>query len=86
MTCAILRHHSTSLSRAAQKGRRKPDAVIGRYLADTVAAVPYLSQEELGQLCTDTSQDMLLLLYLSSLVRAQLALADKLGTSALPLL
>lgn len=69
-----------------QKGKRKADAVIGRYLADTIAAVPHLSKPELAQLCADTSQDMMLLLYLSSLVRTQLALADKLGTAALPLL
>lgn len=69
-----------------QNGRRKPDAVIGRFLADSVSAVPHLSREELGQLCADNSQDMLLLLYLSSLVKTQLALADKLGTASLPLL
>ncbi|KAK9805898.1 hypothetical protein WJX73_002723 [Symbiochloris irregularis] len=67
-------------------GRRKGDAYIGRYLADTVAAVPQLTPQVLSQVCADTSQDMVLLMYLSSLVRTQLALADKLGTASLPLL
>ena len=69
-----------------QKGRRKPDPALGRFLADTVAGVPQLTPDELSQLSADSSQDLLLLMYLSSLTRTQLALADKLGTASLPLL
>ncbi len=73
-------------SSAVQAGRRKGDLSIGRYIADTVAAVPYISKEEFEQLYQDNTQDALLVMYLSSLVRAHVALADRLGTAALPLL
>lgn len=39
-----------------QEGRRKGDRNIGRYLADTVDAVPQLGQEELEKLCRDNTQ------------------------------
>ncbi|KAK9820279.1 hypothetical protein WJX72_008550 [[Myrmecia] bisecta] len=68
------------------KGRRKADLAIGRYLADTVAAVPFISKEEFEQLFNDSAQDVMLIMYLSNLVQAQIALADKLGTAALPIL
>ena len=136
-----------------QEGRRKGDRNIGRYLADTVDAVPRLGQEELEKLCRENTQvlascnpiamivngklcvlpphccsqpatlhswlkpgccragdaavalmrrhhnvsalthhsiwcavqDVLLVMYLANLVRTHVALADKLGTQALPL-
>jgi translation initiation factor 3 subunit F len=81
----------SSISQAHQyvddvvEGRRKGDRNIGRYLADTVDAVPQLGQEELEKLCRDNTQDVLLVMYLANLVRTHVALADKLGTQALPL-
>lgn len=68
-----------------QEGRQKPDRNIGRYLADTVDAVPQLDREELEKLFHDNVQDVLLVMYLANLVRTHIALADKLGTQALPL-
>lgn len=61
------------------------DRHVGRYLADTVDAVPQLGQEELEKLCHENTQDVLLVMYLANLVRTHVALADKLGTQALPL-
>lgn len=69
-----------------QNGKRKGDLAVGRYLADTCAAVPYVRKEDLEQLVQDNTQDALLVMYLANLVRAHVALADKLGTAALPLL
>ena len=43
-----------------QEGRRKGDRNIGRYLADTVDAVPQLGQEELEKLCRENTQVQLL--------------------------
>ena len=60
--------------------------MTGRFLADTVTSVPHISSEELERLVADNAQDALLILYLANLVRTQLALADRLGTAALPLL
>ena len=64
----------------------KPDPALGRVLADTVMSVPRIPPEELEQLVADNAQDALLIMYLANLVRTQLALADRLGTAALPLL
>jgi Maintenance of mitochondrial structure and function len=69
-----------------QAGKQKADINIGRYISDTLAAVPYISKEEFEQLYQDSTQDALLVMYLSSLVRAHVALADRLGTASLPLL
>jgi len=67
---------------AVLDGRIAPDNTIGRYLADTVAAVPKFSQDVFDRLFNDSVQDQLLLLYLANLTRAQLAIAEKLNTAA----
>jgi translation initiation factor 3 subunit F len=69
-----------------QAGRRKGDAAIGRYLADTLAVVPRLEPAEFERLFNEGMQDDLLLSYFAHLVRSQVALAERLGTNALPLL
>lgn len=69
-----------------QSGKQKGDINVGRYLADTCAAVPYIRKEDFEQLLQDNTQDALLVMYLSNLVKAHVALADKLGTAALPIL
>ncbi|DBA68924.1 TPA: hypothetical protein ACH3X2_013287 [Trebouxia sp. C0005] len=82
----------SALNKASQyvddvvSGRRKGDINVGRYLADTCAAVPYIRKEDFEQLLQDNTQDALLVMYLANLVRAHVALADKLGTAALPIL
>jgi len=67
-------------------GKRPADISLGRYLADTVTGIPRFEAEEFENMLTDSTQDSLLVMYLSNLVRAHLALADRLGTSTLPLL
>jgi translation initiation factor 3 subunit F len=74
------------LPRRPQSGARKGDPALGRYLADTLAAVPHLQPEAFDALFNESVQDVLLVTYLSNLVRAQVALAEKLGTSQLPVL
>ena len=69
-----------------QSGRRPADVGVGRQLADAVAGVPHMARPEFEAMLTDAAQDGMLVMYLSNLVRAHLALADKLGTAALPLL
>eukprot|EP00884_Botryococcus_braunii_P007735 jgi/Botrbrau1/16963/Bobra.49_2s0025.1 len=68
------------------EGKTPADPVIGRYIADSVAAVPYISPADFETLLTEGAQDDLLILYFSKLVKSHLALADRLGTAALPLL
>lgn len=62
------------------EGRLKPNNAVGRFLADTVAAVPRLSREAFDKLFNDSVQDVLLVMYLSNLTRTQLALAERLNT------
>lgn len=67
-------------------GRREGDAAIGRYLADTLAVVPHLEVSDFERMFNEGVQDDLLLSYFAHLVRSQVALAERLGTQALPLL
>ncbi|CAL8461835.1 g1366 [Coccomyxa elongata] len=67
-------------------GKRQADITLGRYLADTMTGIPHLGAEEFETMLSDTAQDSLLIMYLSNLVRAHLALTDRLGTASLPLL
>ncbi|KAJ4972390.1 hypothetical protein NE237_005489 [Protea cynaroides] len=63
-------------------GRVTPDNNIGRFVSDTVASIPKMSPAAFDTLVNDSLQDHLLLLYLSSLTRTQLGLAEKLNTAA----
>lgn len=84
LTCSHTTMHTrTSL---AQSGKRSGDPAVGRYLADTLAVVPALAPQDFESLFNEGVQDQLLLSYLAHLVRAQLSLAERLGTNALPLL
>lgn len=64
------------------EGRIAPDNNIGRFVSDTVASVPKISPAAFDKLVNDSLQDQLLLLYLSSITRTQLSLAEKLNTAA----
>ncbi|KAI5656387.1 hypothetical protein M9H77_25180 [Catharanthus roseus] len=64
------------------EGLVAPDNNIGRYISDTVASIPKLPPQAFDKLVNDSIQDQLLLLYLSSITRTQLTLAEKLNTAA----
>ncbi|ERN04207.1 eukaryotic translation initiation factor 3 subunit F [Amborella trichopoda] len=64
------------------EGRIPTDNSIGKYLADTVASIPRMSPAAFDKLFNDSLQDLLLVLYLGSLTRTQLGLAEKLNTAA----
>eukprot|EP01018_Ginkgo_biloba_P036023 Gb_36251 [translate_table: standard] len=64
------------------QGRIVPDNNVGRYLADTIAAVPKISPDAFDKLFNDSVQDLLLVIYLAGLTRTQLSLAEKLNTAA----
>ncbi|KAI3470857.1 hypothetical protein Pfo_027520 [Paulownia fortunei] len=59
-----------------------PDCKIGRFISDTVASLPKLSPHALDKLVNDSLQDQLLLLYLSTITRTQLSLAEKFNMAA----
>ncbi|KAL5568518.1 hypothetical protein UlMin_025093 [Ulmus minor] len=64
------------------EGQIIPDNSIGRFISDTIASLPKLSPSAFDKLVNDSLQDQLLLLYLSSITRTQLGLAEKLNTAA----
>lgn len=67
-------------------GKRRGDPQVGRVLSEVVSlAASALSKEEVERALNDAQQDSMLVLYLSTLVRTQLALADKLQTATLPI-
>ena len=59
-------------------GRRTATVPLGRYLMDTVAAVPKIDQTKFEQIFNTNLQDLLMVVYLSTLTRTQLALAERL--------
>ncbi|KHN13076.1 Eukaryotic translation initiation factor 3 subunit F [Glycine soja] len=64
------------------EGRIDPDNKIGRFISDAVGSIPKLPSSAFEKLVNDSLQDHLLLLYLSSITRTQLSLAEKLNTAA----
>lgn len=71
---------------AVTSGKVKGDPQIGRYLADTLSVVPHFSKPEFERLFNESVQDTMMVTYLSNLLRTQVALAEKLGTSQLPIM
>lgn len=64
------------------EGRLAPDNNIGRFISDTLSSVPNLSPASFEKVFNDRIQDNYALVYLSSLARAQLGIAEKLNTAA----
>ncbi len=54
-----------------QAGRKAGDPALGRYIADTLSAVPRLGRGELERMFNDNVQDSLMVSYLANLLRAQ---------------
>jgi translation initiation factor 3 subunit F len=59
-------------------GRRTASAATGRYLLDAVAAVPKMDPAKLEHVVNANVHDLLMVVYLATLTRTQLALADRL--------
>ncbi|XP_061376628.1 eukaryotic translation initiation factor 3 subunit F-like [Gastrolobium bilobum] len=64
------------------EGRVAPDNKIGRFISDAVGSLPKLPPSVFDKLVNDSLQDHLLSLYLASITRTQLSLAEKLNTAA----
>lgn len=67
---------------AVVEGRTEPDIAIGRRIADTLASVPRVDPSVFDKMFNDSLQDLLMVVYLSQLTRTQIAIAEKLTTSA----
>ncbi|KAJ6826764.1 eukaryotic translation initiation factor 3 subunit F-like [Iris pallida] len=64
------------------EGHLAPDNVIGRFTTDTLASVPKMSPAAFDKVLNDKIQDNYALVYLASLTRTQLSIAEKLNTAA----
>ncbi|XP_057868245.1 eukaryotic translation initiation factor 3 subunit F isoform X2 [Cryptomeria japonica] len=64
------------------RGQIAPENNVGRYLMDTMAAIPKMSSDAFDKLFNDSIQDLLLVIYLAGLTKSQLTLAEKLNTAA----
>lgn len=63
-------------------GQREPDTSIGRYLSETLNAVPHLSQAQLDSLFDESLQDHGMVLMLAQMTRTNTALAERLNSNA----
>jgi translation initiation factor 3 subunit F len=61
-------------------GRIPPDAEMGKKIADLVSAVPHIAPEAFSSSFSRSVQDLLMIVMLSNLTRAQLCIAEKLGS------
>ncbi|PNX56024.1 eukaryotic translation initiation factor 3 subunit f-like protein [Trifolium pratense] len=64
------------------EGRVDPDNKIGKCISDAVGSLPKIPSSAFHKLVDDSLEDHLLMLYLSSITRTQLSLAEKLNTAA----
>ncbi|RLN00571.1 eukaryotic translation initiation factor 3 subunit F [Panicum miliaceum] len=64
------------------EGRVAPDHKIGRFISESAASMPKLSPAAFDKLFNDKIQDNLALVYLSSITRTQISIAEKLNTAA----
>lgn len=66
-------------------GKSEPDQKVGRMLSDAVSTIPKIDAEVFEKMFNSSLQDLLMVVYLGSLTRTQLALAQKLqGAAAVP--
>jgi len=61
------------------EGKVKGDPEIGRAISAALASVPNLDTHSFEKIYSSNMQDLLMILYLSNLSRAQLALSDKIS-------
>mmetsp|Transcript_30217 Transcript_30217/g.70059 ORF Transcript_30217/g.70059 Transcript_30217/m.70059 type:complete len:296 (+) Transcript_30217:130-1017(+) len=62
-------------------GEEKADNETGRRIADTLASVPRIRPEVFDKIFNDNLQDLLMVSYLSSLTKSQLAIAERLNAA-----
>jgi len=62
------------------KGEIRANPAIGRFLSDAVASLPKFDTQSYEKMFNDSLQDLLMIVYLSNLVRTQLSISEKLQT------
>jgi len=59
----------------------KADDDTGRRIADTLASVPHLRADDFERIFNNNLQDLLMVSYLASFTKSQLAIAERLNAS-----
>ena len=62
-------------------GKRAPDAIVGRQIANVLAEVPRIKSSIFEKVFHENLQDLLMVTYLSNITRTQLDIAEKLHAS-----
>ncbi|KAF2072907.1 hypothetical protein CYY_005764 [Polysphondylium violaceum] len=71
----------TSYIDAVEKGTIQGDPHLGRFLAKTIQALPKANAQVMDKVINNSVKDLLMIVYLSSLTRSQLAVAEKVRQS-----
>ncbi|KYQ90992.1 Mov34/MPN/PAD-1 family protein [Tieghemostelium lacteum] len=66
---------------AVEKGEIQGDPKIGRFLARTIQSIPKANSQVMDKVINNSVKDLLMIVYLSSLTRSQLAVAEKVRQS-----
>ncbi|GAM23636.1 hypothetical protein SAMD00019534_068110, partial [Acytostelium subglobosum LB1] len=66
---------------AVEKGEIQGDPRIGRFLAKTIQSLPKSSSNIMDKVINNSVKDLLMIVYISSLTRSQLAVAEKVRQS-----
>lgn len=64
-----------------KSGKREGDANIGRALMKVLSSEPFFDLEQFEELCANSVQDTLMVVYLSNLTRTQITLAEKINSA-----
>lgn len=62
-------------------GKVQGDSRVGKFLADTLSSLPRLNHEQFDREFNGQLQDLLMVAYLSNMMRAQLNIAQKLSNT-----
>jgi len=65
---------------AVKCGQTKGDLAVGRGLTNALCSEPVIDVQAVEQLCTNSLQDALMVVYLSNLTRAQISIAERVTT------
>ncbi|EAL60826.1 hypothetical protein ACTFIW_010604 [Dictyostelium discoideum] len=71
----------TSYIESVEKGEIQGDPRLGRFLAKTIQALPKANAQVMDKVINNSVKDLLMIVYLSSLTRSQLAVATKISHS-----
>jgi len=73
-------HQMQKYVKDVKAGKVEPDKTAGRELTTALCGEPVLNVEAVEDLCNNSLQDALMIVYLSNLTRTQIAIAEKINS------